>query len=452
VPTRILVIDDDTDMCDQLRLELESAGYAVAAATSAPAALDRVGTEEFDVLISDLVMPDMNGFSLCERAIGLQPGLPVILLTAQSTVEMVTRAMRAGAFDFITKPIDSRALAFSVARAARHRLAGGALKRLPSVVGGPGSAMVGQCPSMKRVYELIARVASSDVSVLLQGETGTGKELIARAIHAASLRKGGPFVALNCAAVPSELLESELFGHARGAFTDAQRVRKGLVLQADGGTLLLDEIGELPLQMQPKLLRALQERRVRPVGSDTEVAFDVRVVTATNRDLDVEMSEKRFREDLYYRLNVVRIDVPPLRERAEDVIELALHILAGLAKHVGRALTLSAPAAESLVAYRWPGNVRELQNCLESAVALARFDQITVEDLPARIGLRSASRPVAKQEDHEVPLTMDEVQRQHVGHVLDLAHGNKALAAQMLGVDRRTIYRWLDRQTKLAVA
>jgi two-component system response regulator HydG len=261
-----------------------------------------------------------------------------------------------------------------------------------------------------------------------------------------SRRKDGPFVAINCAAVPHSLIESELFGHARGAFTDAKVQRTGLFVQASGGTLFLDEIGELPIDMQPKLLRALQERKVRPVGANQEIPFDSRIVAATNRNLEDEVYEKRFREDLYYRVNVVKIDVPPLRERGGDVLHLAQFFLKQFAQRNDKnALELSTTAAEKLMAYNWPGNVRELENCMEHAVALARFDQITVEDLPEKIRAYRAERFVVAANDPTEIVTMDELERRYILRVLSLVGGNKSRAAQVLGFDRRTLYRKLER-------
>ena len=299
---------------------------------------------------------------------------------------------------------------------------------------------------MKRVAELISRVAQSDASVLIHGETGTGKELVARALHAASSRAQGPFVAINCAAVPANLLESELFGHARGAFTDAKQQRQGLFVQASGGTLFLDEIGEMPLEMQAKLLRALQERRVRPVGSNVEVEFDSRMVAATHRDLDVDVEKKRFREDLFYRINVVKIDVPPLRERGSDVLQLASFFLRKFAERSGRGkLSLSPQAAERILSYNWAGNVRELENAMERATALARLDQITVEDLPERVRSYRADRFVLSADDPKEVLSLEEIERRYIYRVIKILGGNKARAAELLGLDRRTLYRRLEK-------
>jgi two-component system, NtrC family, response regulator HydG len=374
--------------------------------------------------------------------------MPVVVITGQGSLETAIGAIRVGAYDFITKPVDPKLLFLSVSRAIQHRRLSDEVKRLRQAASGESGdqRIVGLSGSMRRVYELIQRVGESDASVLIHGETGTGKELIARAIHGKSRRKSGPFVAINCAAVPHSLLESELFGHARGAFTDAKAQRTGLFVQASGGTLFLDEIGELPIDVQPKLLRALQERKVRPVGANQEIPFDARIVAASNRNLEDEVYEKRFREDLYYRVNVVKIDVPPLRERGGDVLHLAQHFLKQFAERNAKpSLELSTTAAEKLMAYNWPGNVRELENCMEHAVALARFDQITVEDLPEKIRAYRAERFVVAANDPTEIVTMDELERRYILRVLSLVGGNKSRAAQVLGFDRRTLYRKLER-------
>ncbi len=444
---RLLVIDDEKDMCDLLQIALEREGHQVIATTSAKAALEWVAKEDIDVVLTDLGMAEMSGIAVCERVLGTQPDIPVIVVTGQNTMDSVVGALRAGAYDFITKPVDTELLKISVERAISHRRLHEEVKRLRFTSGGEISHdLLGQSLAMRRVHDLISRVATSDASVLVHGETGTGKELIARALHGASNRKAGPFVAINCAAVPQTLIESELFGHSRGAFTDAKAERTGLFLQATGGTLFLDEIAELPLEMQPKLLRALQERKVRPVGSNTEVPFDVRLVTATNRDLEYEVFQKRFREDLFYRVNVVTIEVPPLRERPGDVLLLAQHFLKRFAGVANKPMTaISETAAEKLVNYEWPGNVRELENCIERGVALGRFDQLTVEDLPQKVrGYRAPSFVVSADDTTEV-VVMEEVERRYIMRVLGLVSGNKSQAAQLLGFDRRTLYRKLAR-------
>jgi two-component system response regulator HydG len=447
---QILIVDDEQETCDLLEMSLVRHGFKVTTSTAANRALELVATQDFDVVLTDLSMPEMSGLDLCERVLGTRPNMPVVVITGQGSLETAIGAIRVGAYDFITKPVDPKLLYLSVSRAIQHRHLQDEVKRLREAVAAEGdsadSAIVGQSGAMRRVYELISRVGESDASVLIHGETGTGKELIARAIHMRSRRKDGPFVAINCAAVPHSLIESELFGHARGAFTDAKVQRTGLFVQASGGTLFLDEIGELPIDMQPKLLRALQERKVRPVGANQEIPFDSRIVAATNRNLEDEVYEKRFREDLYYRINVVKIDVPPLRERGGDVLHLSQFFLKQFAQRNEKsALELSTTAAEKLMAYNWPGNVRELENCMEHAVALARFDQITVEDLPEKIRAYRAERFVVAANDPTEIVTMDELERRYILRVLSLVGGNKSRAAQVLGFDRRTLYRKLER-------
>jgi len=299
---------------------------------------------------------------------------------------------------------------------------------------------------MLKVGELIARVAATETTVLITGESGTGKELVAKALHATSERRDGPFVAINCAAMPESLLESELFGHVRGAFTDARSARLGLLVKASRGTLFLDEIAEMPSGMQAKLLRALQERTVRPVGGDQEQPFSARIIAATNRDLEAEVEEKRFREDLFYRINVVRIEVPPLRARGGDILRLAQHFLERYASQSRRSVVgMTHDAAERLSHYPWPGNVRELQNCIERAVTLAQSDRIGADDLPDKIDdYKRGGMAVDASSPLEL-LPMEEVERRHIRKVLEAVGGNKTLAAQILGFDRRTLYRKLGR-------
>ena len=311
--------------------------------------------------------------------------------------------------------------------------------------------VIGESEPMKTVFDLMARVADSDASVLITGESGTGKEVVAQALHRRSRRGAGPFVAINCAAMPEALLESELFGHTKGAFTDAHTAHLGLFVQASGGTVLLDEIGDMPLGLQPKLLCALQERTVRPLGGNHEVPFDVRVIAATNRDLEVAVQEQRFREDLYYRINVIQIDLPPLRIRGSDVLLLARHFLHQFATQADKgAVTLSSAAAARLLSYAWPVNVRELQNCIERAVALTRFGEITEDDLPEKIKShpQAPDAPIADDPSEIVPL--EEIERRYILRVFEKVGRNKSLTAQLLGLDRKTLYRKLDRYGILA--
>ena len=445
---RILIVDDERDICDSLADALAHFDFETVSRTSTEAALALVANEEFDVVLSDLNMQGMGGLGLCRQMAVLLPDVPVVIMTAFGNMESAVGAIRAGAYDFVTKPFDLQELAVTAERAATHKKLRDEVKRLRSVVRSAHkpSEMIGSSKPMRRVFDLIARISGAEASVLVTGESGTGKELVARAIHAGSHRAGGPFVAINCAAMPESLLESELFGHTRGAFTDARQSHQGLFLQASGGTLFLDEIGEMPLGMQPKLLRALQERSVRPVGGERETPFDTRIIAATNRDLDTEVAEHRFREDLFYRINVVRIDVPPLRSRGNDVLDLAQAFLNGFAAaNHGTVKGLTGFAAERLLAYSWPGNVRELQNCIERAVALARYDLLGVDDLPEKVRAYRATRVVVDSDDPEDFLPFREVERQYVLRVIEAVNGNKTRAAHVLGFDRRTLYRKLER-------
>ncbi len=445
---RILVVDDDQDQCDLLQSALARLDCAVTTTTSPREALELVGRETFDAILTDVGMSDMSGIELCTRIIGTRPDVPVIVITAHGSMETAISAMRAGAYDFLTKPVDTKLLGMSITRATQHHRLQAEVKQLradSAQRGGP-SSLIGESEAMNRVRDLIARVGDNDVSVLIEGETGTGKEIVARGLHAASPRSAGPFVAINCAAVPANLLESELFGHARGAFTDAKAQRDGLFVQASGGTLFLDEIGEMPLEMQTKLLRALQERTVRPLGSNTEMAFDTRIVTATHRDLESEVEENRFRQDLYYRINVVKIAVPPLRERERDVLILATHFLDKFALRARKgAMTLSPQVAAPLLAYQWPGNVRELENCMERAVALARLDHISAEDLPDKVRNYRAERFVVSADEPAEIITIEELERRYIDRAMKLLGGNKSRAAELLRLDRRTLYRRLEK-------
>jgi two-component system response regulator HydG len=445
---RVLVIDDDQTTCEFLEATLGKQ-HQVAWETSGQRALDRVSHEDFDVILTDLNMVDIDGLELCERMMTLRPDIPVILVTGHGSLDNAVGAIRAGAYDFISKPIDSKLIGLTVDRALRHRRLGEEVKRLRKSIERPGVAgMIGSSVAIQRVFDLLSRMRDSDATVLIMGESGTGKELVARAIHDQSSRKDGPFLAINCAAMPSSLLESELFGHVRGAFTDAKTTRNGLFVEARGGTIFLDELGELPLDVQPKLLRALQEHKVRPVGSNQEIPFDARIVTATNRDLETDVADKRFREDLFYRINVVTMSVPPLRERGSDVLLLAQHFVEQLAARAGKQVKGIAPsAAEKLCAYDWPGNVRELQNCMERAVALMRFDSVVVDDLPEKIRSYKADRLVLSADDPSELVTVAELERRYTQRVLALVGGNKSRAARILGFDRRTLYRKMERET-----
>jgi two-component system response regulator HydG len=443
----ILVADDDKEMCELAEASLSRRGYKVTWRLTPEEALAELDREDFSVLLIDIHMQGMNGLELCSQALLKRPDAVVVVMTGFGTLEDAIGAMRAGAYDFITKPVSTDALALSVDRAARHRAMNDELKRLRRRVDQHELPnIVGHSESIRHMADIVERIAETDTNVLITGESGTGKELVARAIHERSGRRG-PFLAVNCAALPETLLESELFGHARGAFTDARVARQGLFVEAHNGTLFLDEVGEMPVGMQAKLLRALQERKVRPLGTGQEVPFDSRLITATNRELEGEVEGKRFREDLFYRINVVRIDVPPLRSRGNDTLMLAQYFLERAAARSGRQVTrIGRLVAEKLTDYDWPGNVRELENCMERAVALARFDEITVDDLPEKV---RQFQPTEFQNMSSNPLelpSMEEVEERHIRRVLTAVGGNKTLAAKVLKLDRRTLYRKLKRQ------
>jgi two-component system response regulator HydG len=448
----VLIVDDDEGMCDLIGAELSARGFEPSLGTDPAGVLEALESRELsvDVVVTDLRMLGMNGLELCERIVATQPDLPVVVLTAFGNLEAAVAALRVRAFDFLTKPPDFNALAAALERAVLHgRLAeevraldDGDVKPLEPLEG-----IIGSSPPMRELVQLVGRIATIDASVLIRGESGAGKELVARALHERSRRRSGPFVALNCAAIPETMLEAELFGHVKGAFTDARADHPGLFERASGGTLFLDEIAELHLPVQPKLLRALQERSIRPVGSSREVQVDVRLVTATNADLAAAVERRAFRADLFYRLNVIDVVVPPLRERGRDVLLLAQHFVRRFAAATGRDVVgLKASCAAALMAHSWPGNVRELANTIERAVALTTFTRLSVEDLPATLRAvepRSGAKLAVRS--GEFP-SLDEVERRYIRRVMQATGGNKTLAARILGVDRRTLYRknWAD--------
>jgi two-component system response regulator HydG len=442
---RILFVDDDPAFVEVVKKALHHHGFSVLTATTGEGALALLRTEDVDAVITDLRMPGMDGLQLVERITQLRAHVPVIVVTAFGSMDTAVAALRAGAYDFVTKPFTLDVLALSAARAVKHRrLTEEVMKLRARVETGRGGAIVGESAVMREVIALIDRVAATDASVLITGESGTGKELVAREIHARSHRHDGPLVAINCAAMPPALLESELFGHVKGAFTDAKASHPGLFALADGGTLFLDEIGEMPMALQPKLLRAIQERVVRPVGGDRELPFDVRLITATNRDLETMIEERTFREDLYYRIHVVHVPLPPLRAREADIMLLAQSFLVDSAARFHKEVRGFSPAAaEKLAAYAWPGNVRELANAIESAVALARFAELGVEDLPPKIQTYTPAKLELAGSDPTQLEPLDDIERRYILHVLEACGGNQSLAAQVLQIDRKTLHRRL---------
>ena len=444
---RVLVVDDERSMCETLEVVLQKRGFEVrwtTDPTEIPALLEAT---DADVLLTDLNMRGVSGLELCARIVASRPDVPVIVITAFGSLETAIAAIRAGAYDFITKPPEIDALVVALERAVQHRTLRAEVKRLQRVVEASTrfGQVLGSSTAMRQVYDVLERIADSTASVLITGETGTGKEVAARALHERGPRKKGPFVAINCSAMPETLLESELFGHVRGAFTDARVPRTGLCVQASGGTLLLDEIGDMPLALQPKLLRVLQERRVRPIGGDEEVPIDVRVVATTNRDLRALVEAERFREDLFFRINVIHVELPPLRARGGDVLLLAQHFLELHAARAGKRIGGLAPgAAETLLESAWPGNVRELQNCIERAVALARYEEITVDDLPEQVRAYRRAHVLVAGDDPSELVSLAEVERRYILRVVEAAGGNKTMAADVLGITRKTLYRKLQ--------
>jgi two-component system, NtrC family, response regulator AtoC len=443
---RILIVDDDRELCKLLEDDLGQQGFSVRWANGAEEALSLLQAEEFDLVLTDMRMPGTDGIGLCSRILENRPDAIVLVMTAFGSMDSAVAALRAGAYDFVTKPMDLDALPHTLARAVQHRELQERVKVLRRAVEESNrfEELIGASAAMKSLYDLLGRVAGLESTLLITGESGTGKELAARALHQGSSRREGPFVAVNCAAMPETLLESELFGHVGGAFTDARGARKGLFVEAHTGTFFLDEIVELPTGLQPKLLRALEERTVRPLGSDREVPIDVRVIAATNRDLEAAVEDGTFREDLFYRINVIQVSMPPLRTRGNDVLLLAQHFVehfaAANAKHV---VGITESAAEKLLSYPWPGNVRELRNCMERAVALTRCDQIVPGDLPEKIRTHTGRRILLGGDDPSELLPMEEIERRYILHVLESMGGNRTAAARTLGFDRKTLYRKL---------
>ncbi len=447
---RVLIVEDDDAMRDLLVEEISDAGFEVLSAPDGRAGVDVVLGTRVDLIITDLRMPDLDGFDLIRDVQATRSAPHIVMITAFGSIETAIKAVKLGAFDYITKPFEIEELVLVADKALKDRELHKHIEHLQREVEGKYrfGNIVGESKEMQDVLNLVTRISTSDAFVLITGESGTGKELIARAIHYNSPRASSPFVAVNLAAVPAQLIESELFGHKRGAFTGAQADRAGLFSEADGGTLFLDEIGELAPELQAKLLRVLQEGEIRPLGASKVERVDVRIVAATNRDLEDMMGRGDFREDLYYRLNVIDVRLPPLRSRTDDILPIAEHLLrrhrdkSANARH----LRLSPEVQRLLLAYRWPGNVRELQNTIERGVALCQGDVIGTDDLPQQLHeARDVDYLAAAVTKH---LTMSELERDFILLVLDDEDGNKTRAAQRLGLDRKTLYRKLEEYSR----
>ncbi|MBK9171427.1 MAG: sigma-54-dependent Fis family transcriptional regulator [Chloracidobacterium sp.] len=443
----ILIVEDEELMRSILRRLLEAEGFAVLTADSAETALRIFSSAEVSVTLSDIKMAGMDGIELLDQIKTIDRDALVIIMTAFSSVDSAIAALRKGAYDYITKPFVNDDLVKTVRNAiAQHDLfrENRALRRELNRES-KFDEMIGKSTGLKGVTELIEKIADTNTTVLIQGESGTGKELVARALHFNSRRAGHPFLAVNCGAIPEDLLESELFGHSKGAFTGAVNDKAGLFRAASGGTVFLDEIAELPLALQSKLLRAIQEREVTPVGTSTPVKFDARIVAATNRDLEKEVNDGRFREDLFYRLNVVEIDLPSLRERTEDIPLLVRYFSGRTAR--GQNLPekpITIPAMEALTAYAWPGNIRELENAVERAFILSG-DEITVADLPKKV-----VSDTFKQVRQDVEMrSLEDVERDYVAEVMTAFDNDKVRAARVLGIDLSTLYRKLKRYDEI---
>jgi DNA-binding NtrC family response regulator len=442
---RILIVDDDADACRLLTTILRSPEREIVDAREPKAALALVRSGSFDLVVSDLHLnAELSGLDLLRSFKEMDPLLEVVLVSGFGSLDTAISAVRDGAFDYLSKPFRNREVRAVVERALKRRARAGRALETVSLPGLPAEGLVGRSSGMLAVYKQIAHASASDVPVLVTGETGTGKELVARAIHRHSARGGNPFVAVNCGALTESLLESELFGHVRGSFTGAVSDKKGLFEQADGGVIFLDEIGETTPAFQVRLLRSLEEGEIRPVGASRVVKVDVRIVAATNRDLERASETGQFRHDLFFRLNVLSIHVPPLRERPQDVELLAAHFLQGTARRVGGLASITPEAVAELSRRSWPGNVRELENTIERLALAARGGVIDVEDIPP--GARGEGLPpTAFDHPFDDQPTLDELERRYLRYTLASVSGNRKRAAEILGIDRRTLYRMAER-------
>ena len=432
--TRILVVDDEFSVRDSLLNWFQKDGYEVEAAANGREGLEIFEAGRFHVAVVDIKMPGMDGVELLEHLRRMDPSLPVIMITAFASVDTAVRTLKLGAFDYVTKPVDPDELSHLVRRALEQRRLKEENLQLRETIDEfvAGDVIVGDSPPMRKVMELAENVAATDATVLIRGESGTGKELIARAIHANSRRRYAPIIAVNCGGLPETLLESELFGHEKGAFTGAQYKRKGRLEMADGGTLFLDEVGSISLKTQVDLLRVLESREFTRVGGTKPIKVDFRVICATNEDLEEAVRDGRFREDFYYRINVFAIEAPPLRKRRSDIPLLARHFLDRFARQMDKRIgEISPEAMKTLEAYDWPGNGRELSNAIERAMVVGRGPAILPEDLPLREGPRVAPEELD---------SLAEVEKQHVAAMLERTEWNITRAAEALGIDRVTVY------------
>jgi len=442
---RVLVVDDDPEMCRLLSDVLIEEGFSVLTIGSSLEGSKIIKKEEFDVIITDLKMEGLKGLDLLEEAKKMAPLTPVIIITAFGTIESAIQAMKMGAYDYITKPFPMDELILTVKKALENRLLKKEVLRLRKEIESRYQFhhLIGKSPAMQTIYELIERISDTSSNVLITGESGTGKELVAKAIHYNGCRKEGPFIAVNCAAIPETLLESELFGYKKGAFTDARTDKKGLIFKAHEGALFLDEITEMPYTLQAKLLRVIEEKEVRPLGDTNSYPIDVRFISASNRDIKSFMQEGRFREDLFYRLKVIDIELPPLRQRREDIPLLIQHFINKFSTELKKKISgVSEEALKFLLNYSWPGNVRELENVIHRAITLSQQEVILPQDLPTLMIQEADGNLIEKGLRQK--FTLDQLEKEYIRRVLIEVGGNKTKAAEVLGLDRKTLYRKLQ--------
>ncbi len=439
---KILIIDDEKNIREGLAAGLEMDGYNTVVAENGEKGLEYVNKGDIDLVITDLRMPGISGEEVLQKITSEIPGLPVIVLTGHGSIDSAVSAMHSGAYDFLTKPLNLEHLSLVVKRALKNRELQIQNKQLQEEISKskPFESIIGKSAEMQKIYQMIQKVAGSKASVLITGESGVGKELVAHAIHNLSPRKNNPLVIVNCSALSESLLESELFGHEKGAFTGAVARKRGRFELAHGGSIFLDEIGEIDQNVQIKILRVLQDKRFERVGGEETVETDVRVIAATNRDLEKEIAEGRFREDLYYRLNVVHIHVPPLRDRKDDIPLMVSAFLKEFAKENGKNITsIDSHARAALYKYDWPGNIRQLRNCMESAVVMCAGDTLTLDDFPPTISQHNAQDMV------QIPagLTLDAAEKIYINETLAANRGNKSKTADVLAIGRKTLHRKL---------
>jgi len=442
---KILVVDDDLEMCGLLSDVLKGEGFSVNTLNDSLEASRLLKKEDFDVIITDLKMKGLKGLDLLEETNKVAPLTPVIIITAFGTIESAIKAMKMGAYDYITKPFQMDELVLTVKKALENRFLKKEVVRLKKEVEARYHfhQLIGKSSSMQKIYDLIERISDTSSNVLITGESGTGKELVAKAIHYNGIRKEGPCIAVNCAAIPETLLESELFGYKKGAFTDAKSDKKGLIFEANEGTLFLDEITEMSFTLQAKLLRVIEEKEVRPLGDTKSYPIDVGIISTSNRDIKSLIQQGQFREDLYYRLKVIDIELPPLRDRREDIPLLAQHFIRKFNGEMKKNISsISESALKILLNYSWPGNVRELENVIQRAITLTRHETILLEDLPITMIEEKDESLIGK--GFREKYTVSQLEKEYIKRVLLEAGGNKSKAAEILGLDRKTLYRKLQ--------